>query len=148
MYTPGHALDHVCFLESRYQAALVGDMLSTVSTIVIDPPEGHMRTYLDSLQRLLARPVKTVFPAHGPAHQNGRDQIRKLLEHRHLREQKIVQALEHGSRDLEQLLPEVYADTVPAAHPVAARSLLAGLIKLEEDGVCVRSGAGWSLTTH
>ena len=53
LHTPGHAVDHLCFIDSRYHAAIVGDMLSTVSTIVIDPPEGHMHTYLDSLNRLL-----------------------------------------------------------------------------------------------
>ena len=45
VHTPGHAVDHLCFIDSRYHAAIVGDMLSTVSTIIIDPPEGHMGTY-------------------------------------------------------------------------------------------------------
>jgi ribonuclease/clavin/mitogillin len=49
-HTPGHHPGHLCFVESRYGAALLGDLVSTISTIVIDPPEGHLRTYLDSLR--------------------------------------------------------------------------------------------------
>ncbi len=52
LFTPGHDQGHLAFVEDRYGAALVGDLLSTVSTIVIDPPEGHLATYLASLRRL------------------------------------------------------------------------------------------------
>ena len=145
MHTPGHAVDHLCYLDSRYQAALVGDMLSTVSTIVIDPPEGHMRTYLNSLQRLLEYPIKTVFPAHGPAHQDGGGLIRKLLGHRQERENKIIRALGSTGQTIAELLPRVYDDTAPTVYPVAARSLLAGLLKLEEDNVCRRQQDSWML---
>ena len=35
-HTPGHAPGHLCFRESRYGAVLAGDLVSTVSTIVIE----------------------------------------------------------------------------------------------------------------
>lgn len=143
--TPGHALDHLCYLESRYQAAIVGDMLSTLSTIVIDPPEGHMHTYLDSLERLLGYPIKTLYPSHGPVHFDGGKLIRKFLKHRGERELKLIKALTDAPRSVEELLPQAYDDVTEDFYPVAARSLLAGLIKLEEDGVCERAGAGWRL---
>lgn len=143
--TPGHAPDHLCYLESRYQAAIVGDMLSTASTILIDPPEGHMRTYLDSLERLLDYPIKTLYPAHGPVHPDGRKLIRKFLKHREEREHKIVEAMTDTPRAIEALLPLVYDDVAEDFYPVAARSLLAGLIKLEEDGKCEQADEGWKL---
>lgn len=146
IHTPGHAADHLCYLDSRYQAAIIGDMLSTISTIVIDPPEGHMRTYLNSLERLHEYPIKTVFPAHGPVHRDGRGLLRKFLQHRREREDKIINALGPVPQTLEQLLPRVYDDVAESSYAVATRSLLAGLIKLEEDGTCSPSGNGWRLT--
>ena len=145
VHTPGHADDHLCYIDSRYHAALVGDMLSTVSTILIDPPEGHMRTYLNSLHRLLEYPIKTVFPAHGPAHHDGRALIKKLLTHRQERENKIIQALGPAGQTIAELLPKAYDDTSPEIYPIAARSLLAGLIKLEEDDICRRQQECWLL---
>ena len=145
IHTPGHADDHLCYLESRYHSAIIGDMLSTVSTILIDPPEGHMRTYLNSLERLLEYPIKTVFPSHGPVHKDGQALIRKFLQHRRMREQKIIDALNSSVQTIEELLPSVYDDVAETSYPIAARSLLAGLIKLAEDGVCTSSGDGWSL---
>jgi glyoxylase-like metal-dependent hydrolase (beta-lactamase superfamily II) len=82
LHTPGHARGHLTFVESRYRAALVGDLMSGVSTILIDPPEGHLATYLRSLERLLAEPILTVYPAHGPPHRDGHAMIRQLLAHR------------------------------------------------------------------
>jgi len=146
-HTPGHADDHLCYLDNRYDSAIVGDMLSTVSTILIDPPEGHMRTYLNSLERLQELPIKTVFPSHGPVHRDGQALIRNFLDHRRERENKIIKALDTTARSLEELLPVVYDDITEASYAVASRSLLAGLIKLAEDGVCTDSNNGWKLTS-
>ena len=145
VHTPGHAVDHLCFIDSRYHAAIVGDMLSTVSTIIIDPPEGHMGTYLHSLTRLLEMPVKTLYPAHGLPHRDGHGLIRRFLRHRQKREDAIKSALAGEPRSLDELLPDAYADISEDVYPIASRSLLAGLIKLEEDGFCRRQGAGWLL---
>ena len=106
IHTPGHALDHLCYIDSRYDAAVVGDMLSTVSTILIDPPEGHMRTYLNSLNRLLSIPIKTLYPAHGAPHRDGHGLIRYFLKHRQDRENTIKSTLTAAPRSIDQLLPE------------------------------------------
>lgn len=146
IHTPGHAVDHLCYLDSRYHAAIVGDMLSTLSTILIDPPEGHMRTYLDSLSKLLEFPIKTLYPAHGPAKLNGTALIRQYLQHRKAREDALVNALSNAAQGIDELLSKVYDDVPEAAYPAASRSLLAGLIKLEEEKVSVQSSGGWKLS--
>ena len=147
LHTPGHARDHLCFIESRYRAAIVGDMLSTVSTIIIDPPEGHMATYLRSLERLLAVPLTTLYPAHGPAHRDGHALITQFLAHRRAREQQVFEALTPTPQTLEQLLPSAYGDVAPAVAGAALRSLLAGLEKLAEDGRASALPQGWVRTT-
>lgn len=148
LHTPGHARDHLCFIESRYRAAIVGDMLSTVSTILIDPPEGHMATYLQSLERLLSVPLTTLYPAHGPAHRDGHGLIRYFLSHRRQREQRIKDSLSNEPASMDALLPKAYGDVSPEVYPVAIRALAAGLEKLSEEGFARETHAGWVLQTH
>ena len=143
LHTPGHARDHLCFIENRYHAAIVGDMLSTISTIIIDPPEGHMATYLQQLERLLTTPMTTLYPAHGPAHREGHTLIRHYLAHRRQRETKVRDALTEAPQSLETLLPQAYGDVAPPLRGAALRSLLAGLQKLGEEGVAVEVAGGW-----
>jgi glyoxylase-like metal-dependent hydrolase (beta-lactamase superfamily II) len=143
VFTPGHDRGHLCFVDSRYRAALVGDLCSTLSTIVIDPPEGHLRTYLDSLRRVLDLGIGTLLPAHGPGVQDGRRVLRDYLVHRHEREVALRAALGETPRAVADLVPEVYGDTDQGLWPLAARSLLAGLQKLEEDGLAERQGDLW-----
>ena len=145
LHTPGHAADHLCFIDSRYRSAIVGDMLSTVSTILIDPPEGHMNSYLASLQRLLNCNINALYPAHGPAKADGSRLIEYYLKHRAEREKATLDALSHSPQAIETILPKVYADIPERVYPLAKRSLLAELIKLEEDGLCYRSDERWLL---
>lgn len=148
IHTPGHAVDHLCFIDSRYHAAVVGDMLSTISTILIDPPEGHMRTYLDSLRRLLTVPMKTLIPAHGLAHRDGHALIRQFLDHRRMREEQALAALTETAQTVDALVPLIYTTTPPEMYSYAARSLLAELIKLREDGRCQETAAGWRINAR
>jgi len=144
LFTPGHARGHLCYRESRYLAVIAGDMMSTVSTIVIDPPEGHMRTYLQSLERLAGEPMATMYPAHGPAARDGHKVVAHYLRHRRERQDKLIAALrERRTATADELLPEVYDDVDPRLLPVAARSLLAGLEMATEDGTAQRSGEIW-----
>ncbi len=147
LHTPGHDRGHLCFRESRYGTVLVGDMLSTVSTIIVDPPEGHLATYLQSLERLLTGPMTTLYPAHGPAMRDGHRLVKQYLRHRRQRETTLVQALEKGPGTAEDLLPKVYWDADQRLWPFAARSLLAGLQKLRDEQRAVETGGVWSLVT-
>jgi glyoxylase-like metal-dependent hydrolase (beta-lactamase superfamily II) len=143
LHTPGHAPGHLAFVEDRYRSAIAGDLVSTLSTIVIDPEDGHLATYLASLRKLVDFGIACLHPAHGPAVLDGPGLLRRYLEHRAEREAALVAALEHGLDTVEALVPRVYSDTPEAMHALAARSLLSGLLKLEEDGRARRSGERW-----
>ncbi len=142
IHTPGHDRGHLCFRESRYDTMLVGDMLSSISTIVIDPPEGHLATYLDSLERLGRERLTTLYPAHGPAVRDGQRVVAQYRRHRAQREEKLFAALTATAATEADLLPQVYADVDTRMLPVAARSLAAGLEKLAEDGRARRDASG------
>ena len=137
-HTPGHDRGHLVFCEDRYGSALVGDLVSTVSSIVIDPPEGHLATYLVSLEGMLAVPMGVLHPAHGPTHPDGHALIRRFLAHRREREESLVAALgvdpEGGGLSPGELVEAVYVDLDAGLRPFAERSLLAGLEKLAQEG--------------
>lgn len=146
VHTPGHDRGHLCFRESRYGTMLVGDMLSTVSTIIVDPPEGHLATYLQSLERLATEPLTTLYPAHGPAMRDGQRLVKQYLRHRRQREAKLVEVLQQQPGTVAELLPKVYWDADPALYRFAARSLLAGLQKLQEEGRAREVAGRWQAT--
>jgi glyoxylase-like metal-dependent hydrolase (beta-lactamase superfamily II)/8-oxo-dGTP pyrophosphatase MutT (NUDIX family) len=134
LHTPGHARGHVCLVDERTRAAVVGDMVASVGTIVIDPPEGDMGHYLEQLARLRDWPVTTLYPAHGTAVPDGPGKLQEYLDHRAKREALIVAAVGEGEATLAQVVERAYVDTPPFLYPVAERSALAALLKLEREG--------------
>jgi glyoxylase-like metal-dependent hydrolase (beta-lactamase superfamily II) len=133
LHTPGHARGHVCIFETRSGSLITGDLMAGLGTIVIDPPEGHMATYLDSLKRMLALPVTALFPAHGPVIANAKAKIQEYLDHRTDREKTILCAWQEGNREPRAIVREVYTDVPPAMYGLAERSVIAHLQKLREE---------------
>lgn len=145
LHTPGHASNHVCLLLEASGLLFTGDHLMSGSTVVILPPDGSMRLYLQSLDRLREMPIADLAPGHGSLMPNALDEIDRVRAHRLLRESKVVAALrEYGPDTLDSILPIVYGDVPRFMHPVAKYSLLAHALKLEEDGRAQRDGDTWS----
>jgi glyoxylase-like metal-dependent hydrolase (beta-lactamase superfamily II) len=134
--TPGHASNHLCYLLDRTRMLFTGDHIMQGSTVVIGPPDGNMRAYLESLERLLAVDISVLAPGHGYLIGQPHAQAQGLIRHRLAREDKVRKALlaVGGEAPLAKLLPLVYDDVSPAIHPIAARSLDAHLQKLVTDG--------------
>jgi glyoxylase-like metal-dependent hydrolase (beta-lactamase superfamily II) len=133
LHTPGHARGHVCIFEEKNGSLITGDLMAGLGTIVIDPPEGHMATYFDSLKRMQALPVTALFPAHGPVMANAKAKIQEYLDHRMERENSILKAWQRGRRDPAAIVKDVYTDVAPAMHALAERSVIAHLEKLREE---------------
>jgi glyoxylase-like metal-dependent hydrolase (beta-lactamase superfamily II)/ADP-ribose pyrophosphatase YjhB (NUDIX family) len=127
--TPGHAREHLCFLDEVTGALLCGDLVSTLSTIVIDPPEGDMAEYERQLARMRALAPRTLFPAHGPPAPDAGARLGAYLAHRREREALVLAALGRGGT-LAELTAWAYPDVPALAHPVASRSCLAAIEKL------------------
>lgn len=144
LHTPGHASNHLCYLHETHRWLLTGDHIINGSTVVIDPPDGSMRHYLDSLARLRNEQIDCIAPGHGAVIDSPDEAIGWLIEHRLNREAKVVQALAaHPDNTLSELVVHVYAEVDPAIHDLAERSLLAHLEKLEEEGRAVRAAGHW-----
>jgi glyoxylase-like metal-dependent hydrolase (beta-lactamase superfamily II)/8-oxo-dGTP pyrophosphatase MutT (NUDIX family) len=145
-HVPGHAPGHLAFQESRYETLLVGDLISTISSILVDPTDGHLATYLESLEFLESVAKATVCPGHGPPARDGRKAIQAQIRHRRRREGQLLAALAHGPQSVETLVGKVYTDVDQRMLGLAARSLLSGLIKLQEEGRVQETPTGYCLT--
>jgi ribonuclease/clavin/mitogillin len=143
LHTPGHTRGHICFYEEISGVVVTGDLVVGIGTVVIDPPEGNMRQYFDSLARLLALPKLTsLFPAHGPAIGSARNKLQEYVEHRTMREKRILDAVKAGAGLPQEMVPLAYTDVSPAMYGLAERSTIAHLEKLEEDGLIARFDGG------
>jgi glyoxylase-like metal-dependent hydrolase (beta-lactamase superfamily II)/8-oxo-dGTP pyrophosphatase MutT (NUDIX family) len=141
VFTPGHAPGHLVFHEETTGFAIVGDMVASIGTIVVDPDEGDMGDYLASLATIAGLNPRALLPAHGMAITDPQGKLREYVEHRLWRERLIAEALAaRGRATALELVPSVYTDVPAAIHPLAARSLLAHLLKLVKDGRVKRDG--------
>lgn len=131
---PGHAPDHLTFHEARSGSLFTGDAVLGRGTSVIDPPEGDLAAYLRTLRRLRELSPRTIYPGHGPVVLRAVAKLDEYLEHRAMREEQVLAALGDGWRSPEELVAEIYADHPPEVHELAARSVLAHLLKLEVEG--------------
>lgn len=135
LHTPGHARGHLCFYDAGTGALLSGDNIVGLGSVLIDPPEGNMRHYLTSLERLQALPnLSVLFGGHGPAIANPYAKIAEYISHRLDRERNILEAVRAGDTTPPQVVARVYTDVSPKAYGMAERAVLAHLEKLEADG--------------
>ncbi len=135
LHTPGHASNHLCFLLEETRMLFSGDHVMQGSTVIINPPDGDMRVYLESLDALLARDIAVIAPGHGYLIGAPHREIRRLVDHRLRREAKVAEAVGRlGEATLDELVRVAYADTDQRLHRAAMRSLLAHLHKLVAEG--------------
>jgi len=109
-------------------------MVSTLSSILIDPADGDLDEYMNSLRRLAALDVKVVFPSHGPADARGSKVLVDQIAHREARTLNVLEAVRSGADTVENVVGRVYTDVPAAMHGLAARSVRSILISLERRG--------------
>jgi len=141
IHTPGHASNHLCFFLEEEKFLFTGDHIMSGSTVVIGPPDGNMKQYIESLEKLKNYDAEKLAPGHGDV-MEGLDQIADwIIDHRLKREKKVFDALKVVSRGTpDSLVEKVYDDVDSSLFPIAKASLLAHLIKLEEDKLIVKEG--------
>ncbi|NND82068.1 MAG: MBL fold metallo-hydrolase [Gammaproteobacteria bacterium] len=145
IHTPGHVGNHVCYLIEEHQMLTTGDHLMNGSTVVIVPPKGSMKDYIESLQKLQNYPIKVMAPGHGALIENPQQVVEWTIDHRLQREAKVVANLGEDPATLSQLVRSVYDDVDKSMHSIAEYSLHAHLIKLAQEGRAAESELGWHL---
>jgi glyoxylase-like metal-dependent hydrolase (beta-lactamase superfamily II) len=150
IHTPGHAPGHLCFFDERSGVLLAGDMVAGIGTILVEPGDGNMSEYLESLRRMITLDASAMVPAHGGVLRPPRLVLERYVEHRLEREQRVFRALERVGlvTNAAALVPDAYADAPASVFPLAALSTEAHLIKLEHDGLVRRTAAGWEAVSY
>ena len=144
IHTPGHASNHLCYRQAPLRWLFTGDHIINGSTVVIDPPDGSMTEYLQSLRRLKSFEIAAIAPGHGEVIGEPYAAIDWIIGHRLAREAKVAAAVAaHPNVTSRGLVSHVYDDVDESLHDIAERSLLAHLEKLELDKRVVREGECW-----
>jgi glyoxylase-like metal-dependent hydrolase (beta-lactamase superfamily II) len=141
VHTPGHTSDHLSFALPEEQTLFSGDHVMGWSTSVIIPPDGEMRAYMSSLEKLLARDDRIYLPTHGPAVTDPKTHVRAFIEHRQERRAAILERLRKGEASVREIVRAVYTDVSPSLHGAAAMSVQAHLIELVEAGLVACDGS-------
>jgi glyoxylase-like metal-dependent hydrolase (beta-lactamase superfamily II) len=141
VHTPGHTSNHLCFGLREERALFTGDHVMGWSTTVVTPPDGNMREYMASVRKLQARDDAVLYPTHGAPVTDPKPFLQAYVDHRLEREAQIVACLNDGIGKIPAMVERMYADVDKRLHPAAARSVLAHLIQLTEDGRVVAEPA-------
>jgi glyoxylase-like metal-dependent hydrolase (beta-lactamase superfamily II) len=136
--TPGHTADSVCLLLESDDALLTGDTVLGRGTTVVAHPDGRLRDYLGSLDRLEAvaqlSPSMRLMPGHGPAGAPVRDVVTAYRVHRAARLRQVQACVRAGASDVPSIVADVYADVDRGLWPAAALSVRAQVDYLTETG--------------
>ena len=140
LHTPGHAPGHIVLLSERTRLAIVGDLVSGISSIVIPPDTGDMGAFLASLARVERERPTLLLPGHGPPQPP--EALQAAREHRESRERAVLAAVESAPRSVEEIAAEAYrGERVPARF--AAVQTLAHLRHLERRGLVLVEAGRW-----
>ncbi len=135
VHTPGHTSNHLCFQFEEQQALFSGDHIMGWSTTVITPPDGNMRDYFASLQRVKALAPAALWPTHGSPVTDVSRFIDEFVQHRLDREAGVLAAVRGGTTMIPDMVRQLYVGVNEKLYKAAGRSVLAHLIKLVDDGL-------------
>jgi glyoxylase-like metal-dependent hydrolase (beta-lactamase superfamily II) len=127
--TPGHAPDHVCLMTAD-GVCFSGDLVLGAGSTFVPPDGGSLAAYMDSLRRMQAEPIELICPGHGPWITDPAAKLAEYVEHREMRERRLLAALERGERSRDVLLDEAWSDVPPELRAAAAMVMQAHLDKL------------------
>ena len=141
VHTPGHTSNHLCFALREEKVLFTGDHVMGWSTSVISPPDGDMAAYMASLEKLLDRDDALYWPTHGPAITEPKKFVRAFMTHRAMRDGQILKCLDQGLDTIPAMVALMYAKVDKRLHPAAARSVLAHMVRLVDQGRVEADGA-------
>ena len=133
--TPGHTMNHLSFALAQEDALFSGDHVMAWSTSVVAPPDGTMRHYMASLEKLRQREDRIYWPGHGGPVKEPRRFLRALAHHRRAREKSILSRIQSGDATIETIVANVYEGLDPALRGAAGLSVFAHLEDLVERGL-------------
>jgi len=128
---PGHDEGQLALAPESMNWFLAGDLIQTVGTVVIQAPEGDMKKYFATLERIISLKPKNIIPSHGIII-GGTHKLEETLKHRRLREEQVFHfAIQ--KKTIEEMLAAIYPGLEENLLPYAQRQIEAHLKKLKEE---------------
>ena len=136
IHTPGHSPGHVSLFSRERSILFSGDLVGP-SPAWYNPACGGVSAYLESLDKLSARPANLMPPSHGPVIDNPPEAVERIRSKLLRRENLLLGALEQGPMtfwELNQaLFPAEHIQFFPGVGIVESH-----LQKLEQEGRAIR----------
>jgi glyoxylase-like metal-dependent hydrolase (beta-lactamase superfamily II) len=140
LHTPGHAPDHLCFALEGTRILFSGDHVMSWNTSVVAPPEGNMRDYMASLDKLVTRGDQVFLPGHGGRLTQPQKVVRAFILHRRMREDAILDCIRRGQSTIPEIVETVYRGLDSRLLNAAGLSVAAHVEHLVDRGLVLSVG--------
>ena len=133
--TPGHSHGHTAFFHRADGSLFCGDLVIPSGSVWIGPPDGHLRDYLESLDRVAALAPSILYPGHGAQSGSPAALIQAVRERRAERSHDVLIILQEGPATFDELRNRLYGTSLPpAVASVARRTVQAHVMDLVLQG--------------
>jgi len=144
---PGHTSGSLAVYVRETRALFTGDNVMGSGTSVVNPGEGAISRYLQTLQKFLRYDPAVIYPGQGPVVADPPARLRALIEHRRERERQIVALLAQAPCSVDQITAALYADVKEGVRHLARNQVVSQLMKLEEEGKALAEGDSYRLVS-
>jgi hydrolase len=156
LYTPGHAIDHMCFVLEEEEALFTGDNVLGHGFSV----EEDLGAYVRSLHRMRDAGCRRGYPAHGARIDDLPMRMTLYIRHKEARERQVFGALPRrgggvaqtgGGVTVRALVRELHGELPPDVIALAAEPCVSQILwKLAEEKKvgfsCIKGTRRWFLT--
>ncbi len=115
VYTPGHALSHICFFDRKASLLISGDHLLGSITPHIDFRRGSgdpLGQFLESLEKVEKLGAETVLPGHHRPFLGGAERARATLRHHERRLGAILQVVRRQACTADEITEAIFGRTL------------------------------------
>jgi glyoxylase-like metal-dependent hydrolase (beta-lactamase superfamily II) len=145
IHAPGHTYGSLAVFIRERRALFSGDTVMGTGTSVVNPGEGEIALFLQTMDKFLRYGPVVIYPGQGPVVTEPRAKINELILHRKQREQQIVELLAKAPSTADDLAAALYTGLNERIQQLATNQVRSHLIKLEQEGKVVASGETYRL---
>jgi ribonuclease/clavin/mitogillin len=146
VHAPGHTYGSLAVFLREPRALFAGDNVMGTGTSVVNPGEGDIALYLETLEKFLRYDAAVIYPGQGPMITSPRTKLQELIRHRGEREAQIVAVLAGGPRSVDDLFRRIYPGLDERVSHLARNQIQSHLVKLAREGRVSASGPLYRLT--
>jgi endoribonuclease LACTB2 len=145
VHAPGHTYGSLAVFRREDRALFAGDNVMGTGSSVVNPGEGEIALYLQTMEKFMRYAPMVIYPGQGPVVTNPRAKLQELIRHRQERETQIVDLLTHGPKSVDELFGSIYHGLDERLSHLAHNQIRSHLMKLENEGRVSASGPRYRL---